>query len=166
MEQNPVDVFWRSCVGRQSVLTMMRDAAATFPNGITIHDVRTTKRLRQRADINYGATDVADLVGFVPERSVDFVITDPPYAGLIRYLPLSMVWLAWLEHLDRKYEPDLKAEIKVEKHSTASRQHYRRLLRNAFEQIYKILTEDGRLVVTFHHQDVSEFNDFVRAVKG
>lgn len=166
MEQNPVDVFWRSCVGRQGVIPMMRDAAESFPNGIKIHNVITSKKLKKTADINYGALDVADLLDFVPPNTADFVITDPPYAGLIRYLPLSTVWLAWLEQIDKKYAPDLEAEIAVEKNSAESRINYQRKLRHAFEQIYNVLTPDGRLVVTFHHQEVREFNDFIVAVKG
>ncbi len=166
MEQNPVDVFWRSCIGRQGVLTMMRDAKEAFPSGIKIHDVRTDRRVRQAVDINYGAVDVADLLDYVEEGSADFVITDPPYAGLVRYMPLSVVWLSWLSHIDRRYAPDLQAEITVERGSTASRESYRRRLRNAFTNIYRVLKDEGKLIVTFHHQDVSEFNDFVLAVKG
>ncbi len=145
---------------------MMRDAGATFPNGISINDVRSTKKIRKTADINYGIVDIADLHDFIPRKSVDFVITDPPYAGLIRYISLSVVWLAWLERFNKKYKPDFKAEIVVEKSSKPSRKNYQRRLRNAFEQIHKVLTDDGKLVVTFHHQDVREFNDFVHAVRG
>ena len=166
MEQNPVDVFWRSCTGRQGVLPMMLDAAKTFPNGIDIHDARAAGKLRASADINYGSIDVADFQDYVKPKSVDFVITDPPYAGLVRYLPLSVLWLCWLEHLDKKYEPDLLSEITVEKNSAPSRENYRRRLLNAFKEIHTALRDTGRLVVTFHHQQVREFNDFALAVKG
>ncbi|WP_352852228.1 hypothetical protein [Mesorhizobium sp. M0895] len=166
MEQNPVDVFWRACSGRQGIMAMMRDAVATFPGGISINDLRVSKRIRKSADINYGTADVADLLDYVPAGTADFIITDPPYAGLIRYLPLSVVWLAWLEHVDKKYTPDLEAEISVERNSASSRTNYQRRLRNAFERIHSALTDKGRLVVTFHHQDVREFNDFVMAAKG
>jgi hypothetical protein len=166
MEQNPVDVFWRSATGRQGVLPMMLDAAETFPDGLDIHDARAAGKLRKSADINYGAIDVADFHDYVKPGSVDFAITDPPYAGLVRYLPLSVLWLCWLEHLDKKYKPDLKSEITVIKNSPGSRENYRLRLRNAFQQINSALRDEGRLVVTFHHQQVSEFNDFVLAVKG
>lgn len=166
MEQNPVDVFWRSCTGRQGVLPMMLDAAETFPNGVDIHDARAAGKLRKSADINYGAIDIVDFHDYVRPKSVDFVITDPPYAGLIRYLPLSVLWLCWLEHLDKKYKPNLRSEITVEKNSATSRENYRLQLRNAFQEIHTALRDDGRFVVTFHHQQVHEFNDFVLAVKG
>jgi len=166
MEQNPVDVFWRSCTGRQGVLPMMLDATKTFPNGIDIHDVQAAGKLRQSAQINYGTIDISEFHDYVKPKSVDFIITDPPYAGLVRYLPLSVLWLCWLEHFDKKYKPDLLSEITVEKNSTTSRENYRRRLRNAFEEIHSALGDDGRLVVTFHHQQVREFNDFVLAVRG
>jgi 16S rRNA G966 N2-methylase RsmD len=166
MEQNPVDVFWRSCTGRQGVLPMMLDAVQTFPNGVDIHDARAAGKLRMSADINYGSIDIADFHDYVKPKSVDFVITDPPYAGLVRYLPLSVLWLCWLEHLDKKYKPELRSEISVEKNSAPSRENYRLRLRNAFEELHTALCDDGRLVVTFHHQQVREFNDFVLAVKG
>lgn len=164
MEQNPVDVFWRACTSHQGVTGMMEDAAETFPDGIKIHDAKAAKKLKPSADINYGAIDIADLHDYVKPGSVDFIITDPPYAGLVRYLPLSVVWLSWLEKIDKKYHPDLRAEITVDR-TPGSRNAYRRRLRNAFEQIHRILKDDGRLVVTFHHQDVREFNDFVLSVK-
>ncbi|QIL01354.1 hypothetical protein G7078_00120 [Sphingomonas sinipercae] len=166
MEQNPVDVFWRSCVGRQGVLPMMNDAAATLPSNLKINDVRASRGLRRTAHINYGIVDVADLLDFVPPGTADFVITDPPYAGLIRYLPLSVIWLSWLTRLNPKYAPDVRSEISVLRNSASSRQTYRGRLRNAFQNIHRVLKDDGKLVVTFHHQDVSEFNDFILAVRG
>lgn len=165
MEQNPVNVFWRSCAGRQGVLSMLQDAAATFPDGIDIHDAKKSKKIRASADINYGAIDVADLGDYLKPGDVDFIITDPPYAGLVRYLPLSVVWVSWLERIDKKYKPALKSEISVEPHSTESRQTYRLRLRNAFQQMYRLLPEDKPLVVTFHHKQIREFNDFILAAK-
>ncbi|MGC2742241.1 MAG: DNA methyltransferase [Candidatus Angelobacter sp.] len=62
MEQNPIDVFWRSCTARQGILPMMSDAAETFPDGIDIHDARAAGRLRHSADINYARLTSRTLV--------------------------------------------------------------------------------------------------------
>jgi hypothetical protein len=72
MEQNPLDVFWRSCSGRAGVVGMMDDAAETFPNGIDIHDAKTSKKIRPKADINYGAIDVAQLEDYIGKGKMDF----------------------------------------------------------------------------------------------
>lgn len=164
LEQNPLEVFLRSSIGRQSTLHMMKDALATFPNGISIHDAAASGRINSRADINYGVLDVVDLTDLVDEHSVDFAITDPPYAGLVRYLPLSVVWLAWLERIDARYAPRLADELTLMDSGSASRVEYRRKLRKAFENLYRVTKQASKTVVTFHHQDVGEFNDLIGAM--
>jgi SAM-dependent methyltransferase len=164
MEQNPLVVFSRSCVEKQGILSAMRDTSATFPNGISIYDITKAKGPRASASINYGIVDVADLANYLKGKSVDFIITDPPYAGLVRYLDLSLVWLVWLKRFDKKYDPDLLAEITI-KRGKVDRGEYQRRLNNAFKQMHRVLKDDGKLVVTFHHKDLREWNDFVRAVR-
>ncbi len=39
---------------------------------------------------------VLDLTKYIPENSVDYIYTDPPYGGNIAYLDLSTMWNAWL----------------------------------------------------------------------
>lgn len=164
MEQNPLIVFQRSCTDKQGVLAALKDAKAQFPEGVSIADITTTRRLRKRALINYGIVDVADMERYLPEKSIDFIITDPPYAGLVRYLDLSLVWLVWLQKVNKKYMPDLMAEITI-KEGVISREEYRRRLTNAFRQMHRALKDDGKIVITFHHQQIREWNEFVNAVR-
>lgn len=164
MEQNPLIIFQRSCMDKQGVLAALKDAKEQFPKGISIADITSTKRLRSRPLVNYGIVDVADLERYLPENSIDFIITDPPYAGLVRYLDLSLVWLVWLQKINKKYKPDLLAEITI-KDGVISREEYRRRLTNAFRQMHRVLKPDGKLVVTFHHQQIREWNEFVNAVR-
>ncbi len=164
MEQNPLVIFERSCIGRQGVVAGLKDARSHFPDGVSIADITKTRRLRKRTLINYGTVDVADLSRYLSAKSIDFIITDPPYAGLVRYLDLSLVWLVWLQKLDSKYKPDLMAEITI-KDGQIGREEYRRRLTNAFKQLHRVLKNDGKLVITFHHQEIREWNEFVNAVR-
>lgn len=165
MEQNPLIVFQRSCIGKQGVLNALKDAKSQFPKGISVSDITTTRRLRKRSLINFGTVDVADLQQYLGDRSVDFIITDPPYAGLVYYLDLSLVWLVWLKKLDKKrYSPDLLAEITI-KEGQIGRDEYRRRLINAFKEMHRVLKDDGKIVITFHHQKIKEWNEFVNAVR-
>lgn len=165
MEQNPLVIFERSCLGKQGVLPALRDAQTHFPNGLSVIDITASRRIRKRPLINYGTVDVADLHRYLPERSVDFIITDPPYAGLVRYLDLSLVWLVWLKKLNKKkYTPDLLAEITI-KDGQIGREEYRRRLTNALKQLHRVLKDDGKIVITFHHQEMKEWNEFINAVR-
>ena len=140
MEQNPLVVFRRSCVEKQSVVSALHNAKKTLPTNIKLNDINKTKKYRATSSLTYGVLDIADLHTYLPERSVDFIITDPPYAGLVPYLDLSLVWLVWLKHIDSKYEPELRSEITV-KRGHITREDYRRRLKNAFEQLHRVLKD-------------------------
>ena len=74
------------------------------------------------------------------------------------------MWLVWLKHIDNKYNPDLTSEITIKKNKI-DRTEYRRRLNNSFKQMHSVLKDDGYLIITFHHQKIQEWNDFVNAVK-
>ena len=164
MEQNPLVIFHRSCLEKQGVLKALLDAKDYLPSKPKIADITNTKRIKKTFSINYGIVDAADVSNYIKPKSVDFIITDPPYAGLVPYLDLSLVWLVWLKHIDSKYEPDLKSEITIKKNKI-DRSEYRRRLNNAFKQMHNVLKDNGYLIITFHHQRIQEWNDFVHAVK-
>jgi SAM-dependent methyltransferase len=164
MEQNPLIVFTRSCIQKQGVVSALTDASSSLPGNLKISDAIKSKKIKPKIDINYGIADVADIADYIPEKSVDFIITDPPYAGLVPYLDLSLIWLIWLQKLDQKYVPDLASEITIKK-GQIGREEYRRRLTNAFKQLHRVLKDDGYIVITFHHKKLQEWNDFVQAVK-
>jgi DNA modification methylase len=164
MEQNPLVVFLRSCYDKQGVVKAMLDAKKTLPTKRKLNFISSTqKKLNPKADINYGVLDIADLCDYIKEDSIDFIITDPPYGGLVQYMDLSLVWLVWLQHFDERYTPDASGEITYKKNIT-SRDSYKRKLILAFKNMYKVLKPDHFMVVTFHNQDIKEWNDFVGAI--
>jgi len=164
MEQNPLVVFERACFDKQGVVSSLKDTHKRLPTGIVLNEVKQGCKYKSTATINYGKVDVADLTDYIPEKSVDFIITDPPYGGLVQYMDLSMVWLVWLQRFNDKYTPDLAAEITVKK-GVVNRETYRRRLTNAFINMHKVLKDDGYLVITFHSKEMTEWNDFTNAVR-
>ena len=164
MEQNPLIVFERACFGKQGIISALKDARKRLGESVKVNEIGFGKKLKPKADINYGIIDVSDLLDHVAEKSVDFIITDPPYGGLVQYIDLSLIWLVWLKNYDKKYTPVANAEITV-KAGVVSRDIYRRRLLNAFINMHKVLKDDGYLVVTFHSKEMQEWNDFVNAVR-
>lgn len=164
MEQNPLILLKRSCLEKQGVLSALGNAKEYLKKKPSIHDVKSNKKINSSADINYGIIDISDIDQYMKEKSVDFIITDPPYAGLVMYLDLSMVWLSWLSKIDQKYIPDFMSEITVKK-GQISREQYKRKLTNAFKQMHTVLKDDGKIIITFHHKKIAEWNDFIEAVK-
>lgn len=163
MEQNPLVVFYRSCFDKQGVEKGLINENERL-GSIKINDLTRSKKIKKTSIINFGTIDVADIQDYIKENSIDFIITDPPYGGLVQYMDLSMVWLVWLQHYNKKYEPDPTGEITFKKGIT-SRSYYTSLLNNAFQKLYAVLKPHHYMVVTFHNQDIKEWNDFVNAIR-
>ena len=164
MEQNPLIIFERSCFDRQGVENALTDAAEQMQSKVKLNYLTSTSRLKSGADVNYGTVDVADLRDFVKDDSVDFILTDPPYGGLVQYMDLSMVWLTWLQKFDARFRPDPSGEITY-KRGIVDRTTYKKRLLNAFKIAYRVLKPEHYLVVTFHNQDIREWNDFMCAIR-
>jgi adenine-specific DNA methylase len=58
----------------------------------------------------------------------------------------------------------MMAEITI-KDGQIDRDEYRRRLTNAFRQMHRVLKDDGKIVITFHHKEIKEWNEFVNAVR-
>ena len=81
MEQNPLIVFLRSCFDRQGVVEAMNNAKERLPKDFKANIVDGQHNIKKNANLNYGVMDVADLCDYIEEKSIDFIITDPPYGG-------------------------------------------------------------------------------------
>lgn len=94
----------------------------------------------------------------VPDGSVDFVITDPPYADSVMYSELSDYFYVWLraalgaEHPSfRQPHVDDQREAVHNRGRGRDGDFYAEVLGNVFSEAVRKLKRDGRLVFTFHH---------------
>ncbi|MDR3244527.1 MAG: site-specific DNA-methyltransferase, partial [Elusimicrobiota bacterium] len=118
MEMNPIMVFQSSCLGKQSVDSSLSSSSKYLGKEIKINNVSMSNKNKNKLsgfDVKYGIVDINTILDYIPENSVDFILTDPPYGGLVQYLDLSLIWLNWLTKYDNKYQPNLNAEITIKK---------------------------------------------------
>jgi putative DNA methylase len=107
------------------------------------------------------------------DRSVDAVITDPPYYDMIEYADASDLFYVWLKRILFDIEPDLFGEqaaatkgglqnkddeiIVRRVHEPGRIRHdqdfYEASLSKAFTEARRVLRPDGHLVVVFGHSD-------------
>jgi DNA modification methylase len=92
----------------------------------------------------------------IPQESIDYCFTDPPYGGSVQYMGLSTIWNAWL----RLGSAD-NHEITINKHKTL--QEYEEELQKVFHEIYRVLKTSHYLSVTFHSSNVDIWNSMLRA---
>jgi SAM-dependent methyltransferase len=93
----------------------------------------------------------------IPDQSVDFVITDPPYFDSIHYSELSNFFYVWLRelandpHFEMEHVPTRDEAIgnsAMEKGES----EYQHLMTAVFRECHRVLKKDGKLIFTFHHK--------------
>ncbi|MBI5079170.1 DUF1156 domain-containing protein [Candidatus Wolfebacteria bacterium] len=92
----------------------------------------------------------------IPDQSVDFVITDPPYFDNIHYSELSNFFYVWLSQLI-KHPYFATTHVPTEQEAIVNagmdkgEEDYRRLLTSVFKESHRVLKDNGSIIFTFHH---------------
>jgi len=103
----------------------------------------------------------------LPDESVDYVVTDPPYYDSVQYSDLShyfRVWLQWFLPGDANWNfaPLSSAVAETE----ANKEKYRIVLTGIWRECNRVLRRPhGRLVFTFHHWQPEAWIQLTLALK-
>jgi len=100
---------------------------------------------------------------YIATASLDLVITDPPFGGLLHYSELSDFFYVWLRlALKEKYPESFRAEYtpkSLEAVANRAREpedpdgFYQRLLTQCWREAHRALKPGGILAFTFHHSE-------------
>jgi len=88
---------------------------------------------------------------FLPNESVDYIYTDPPYGKKIPYLDLSVMWNAWLDL--EVVEEDYQQEAIEGGEHNKSKNEYNSLIAQSIKEMYRVLKYDRWLSFVFAHKD-------------
>lgn len=82
----------------------------------------------------------------IPDASVDYVFTDPPFGRNLQYSELNQIWEAWLRvHTNRSSEAVMDATRKV------GVAEYTRIMREIFAEVARVLKPARWVTVEFHN---------------
>ena len=98
----------------------------------------------------------------LPSRSVDLVVTDPPFFDNVHYSELADFFVAW--HGSRDLEPSTTRHIAEVQDSDSD--HFARKLQDVFKESRRILKDDGLLIFTYHHSRREGWRALARAIVG
>ncbi|MGB9776187.1 MAG: DUF1156 domain-containing protein [Anaerolineae bacterium] len=123
--------------------------------GILVEDFATLQQASRGALLRCQSSE--DL-SFIPDRSVDAVITDPPYFDNVQYSELADFFYVWLR-LGLKgdypwFEPpysERPEEIVQNERRGKSADFFVERLGQVFAECHRVLKDDGLLAFTFHH---------------
>ncbi len=95
------------------------------------------------------------------KRSIDLVVTDPPYYDNVQYAELADFYYVWLrlalkDHYSwfiPEYSPKETEIVKNVKRGKFDEQ-YGKELSSVFKEIARVLKDEGLLIFTFHHKEL------------
>ncbi|MEZ4593372.1 MAG: hypothetical protein R3D55_19830 [Chloroflexota bacterium] len=120
--------------------------------GIEVNDVgQMTAERDSTFLLLQGSSTALDL----PDGSVDFIVTDPPYFDSVQYSDLAAFFRVWLRQLlpqAANWAYDTQ-ESAVDPHQLDSESRYTELMTGIFSECRRVLKGDGngRFIFTFHH---------------
>jgi DNA modification methylase/DNA-directed RNA polymerase subunit RPC12/RpoP len=93
------------------------------------------------------STDLSE----IPDASVDYVFTDPPFGSNIFYSDCNLIWESWLGELtDMETEAVVNRSLSVEK-GGKSLVAYSKLIRGSMREIARVLKARGWATIVFHN---------------
>lgn len=151
------------------VLETIQDTAKSvkvFP-GDSLQNVDSLKKVKLR---NSTATNLKDY----EDSSIDLVVTDPPFGGLLHYSELSDFFYVWMKlALSKSYPNSFNGEFSPKalevvaneaREPEDSNGFYRRLLTASWKESYRVLKQGGMLVFTFHHSEDAPWIDVLESL--
>lgn len=165
---------WASCVeglheGREWA---MQPWEAVSIERLTRHDPALASQLTGKSAKAMTADPVCDAsvcqgssteLAHIACSSLDLVITDPPFGGLLHYSELSDFFYVWLhlalkdkypDHFGAEYTPkSLEAVANRAREPQDPDGFYQRLLMLCWREAHRILKPGGILAFTFHHSE-------------
>ncbi|MGF7156272.1 adenine-specific DNA methylase [Novosphingobium gossypii] len=172
--QRPVELNpWIERAGRGTFPNAIRKltAAAAYarspkePLGAKAFVNVPTRARRRKNQIHMGT---AGNLAFLPSKSIDVVMTDPPYFDNIAYSELARFfgpWLQCLEVLDPREQQDILANSLVANKSRAgSVERYTDGLGRAFEEIARVLKRNGIVAFSYRHTDAPAWQALAEAI--
>jgi DNA modification methylase len=107
-------------------------------------------------------TQSATDMGNIPDSSIDYVFTDPPYGDSVPYLELNYVYASWLK-FPVNFDDEIiisDSPVRPDKNSDM----YYKLLSKAFREIYRVLKPDKYMTLTFHNTNIQIYNAIIKAI--
>ena len=121
----------------------------------------STAELQGRVDVHRGP---AQDLSRIPDGSVDYIFTDPPFGSNIFYSDASFLWEAWLgEATETALETVVHRSMRRENGAKTLRD-YEHLMARAFDEMGRILRPNAWASVMFHNSNDEVWSALQRSI--
>ncbi len=108
---------------------------------------------------NSSATELTS----VPNASVDYIFTDPPFGGNLYYSDCSVIWEGWLDSFTNEKHEIHFNRIRKPEHGGKTRDEYRTLVYSSFAEMYRVLKPGRWASIVFNNSDDDVLQTFRNA---
>ena len=124
---------------------------------IADHFMTTAQNYSGRSAIRTGsATDL----GFLPDDSIDFIFTDPPFGANINYSEMNIIWESWLGEFT-----ETGCEAVINKLQGKDLMAYQKLMADSLREAYRVLRPDHWMVLVFMNSSEKVWSALRKAIK-
>ena len=129
-----------------------------------IREVKLQTLLKAFNDIDWGSDEIristqSNTELDIPNNSVDYIFTDPPFGQDIIYSEMNFISEAWLNNFTNN-----KDEIIICKSHGKSIAEYEELLTKSFKEMYRVLKYNKSASIVFHNSKKDVWNATLRAL--
>ncbi|MEW6624492.1 MAG: hypothetical protein AB1420_15450 [Bacillota bacterium] len=110
---------------------------------------------------NFISTSSCTDLNFLPDESIDYIFTDPPFGGNIMYSELNFIWEAWL-----RIKTNNQQEAVINKAQGKTFRTYRALMEQSFKEFYRVLKGGRWFTLVFHNSNNRVWNIIQNALLG
>jgi hypothetical protein len=114
----------------------------------------TLHGLKGKVEVRQGSCIRTNL----PDHSVDYIFTDPPFGGNIPYSEVNFISEAWLGRTSRTCD-----EAVISSAQSKGIEDYERLLTKAFQEMRRVLKPKSEATVVFHSTQAEVWGALTRA---
>jgi putative DNA methylase len=126
-------------------------------------DWPTEGRFRARGIyLSCGSSDETNL----PDKSIDLIVTDPPFFDNVHYSELADFFYAWQSLYPRGFLAGASTTRHAREVQDGDAERFADKLRVVFAECHRVLKDDGMLVFTYHHSRHEGWTSLVKAVYG
>lgn len=144
--------------GTLYVAPLIAEIPATTYMRERIKDLRRCTPLVTGDEVCVSTQSATDLRN-IPDQSIDYIFVDPPFGGNLNYSELNVLVEAWIQ-----VRTSTKKEAIVNETQKKTLNEYRRLMREAFTEFYRVLKSNSWMTVEFHNSSNAVWNSIQEAL--
>jgi len=129
--------------------------------------LRKLKTITQAFELTHGSNSSVEVYNTsslsmeLPDASVDYLFTDPPFGGNIPYGEVNFLNEAWLGQTT-----DVSGEVTVSSHQGKSVNDYQVMMQRALSEAHRVLKPNAKATLVFHSSSAGVWNALRTAYEG